>query len=190
MTQTQTRTASHGVRGVTIRSYRPSDHNACRALWAELTEHQGRLHPDGDPRTRERMGGDDAGAGFEDYLTQLNLSGMWVAEQTDGGVVGFVGLMLGGRSGEVDPVIVTASMRGRGLGRELLAKVAAEASRRGQRRLTVSPPLRDEAALRAVHAAGFATIATVTLSYDLAGTRAGAERRGETLELHDLRFGV
>jgi GNAT superfamily N-acetyltransferase len=188
---TDTRTAQRGVQGITIRSYRPSDHNACRALWAELIEHRGRLHGESPRGGRDRDAGPDAGAGFEEYLTQLNLSGMWVADHTDTGVVGFVGLMLDGRSGEVDPVVVTADFRGRGIGRSLLAKVAEEAGRRGLRRLTVSPAVRDRAALQSLHTAGFSTIATVTLAYDLAGAAAGrSEPEGETLDLYDLRFSV
>lgn len=187
---TETLPASRTLHGVTIRGYRPSDHNACRRLWAELTEHRDRLFGQTiDDQT-------DAGAGFEEYLTQLNLSGMWVAEHRDTGVCGFIGLMLEGRIGEVDPVVVTAAMRGQGVGRALLAKVGEESRRRGLRRLTVSPPVRDVSALRALHTAGFATVATVTLAYDVAGTResgraAGSSAApGSTLELFDLRFAV
>lgn len=186
---TETVTASRGVQGVTIRSYRPADHNACRALWAELIDHRNRLYGESSRGERDATG--DAGAGFEEYLTQLNLSGMWVAEHVDDGVVGFVGLMLDGRAGEVDPVVVTAPMRGRGIGRSLLARVADEAARRGLRRLTISPAVRDREALRSLHTAGFSTIATVTLAYDISGTAAGNPAGdGGVLDLYDLRFDV
>jgi GNAT superfamily N-acetyltransferase len=187
---TETLPASRTLHGVTIRGYRPSDHNACRRLWAELTEHRNRLF--GLPTHEET----DDGAGFEEYLTQLNLSGMWVAEHRDSGVCGFIGLMLDGRTGEVEPVVVTAPMRGQGIGRALLGKVAEESRRRGLRRLTVSPPVRDVSALRALHTAGFGTVATVTLSYDVAdqrefgGGKGAGSRAGSTLDLFDLRFGV
>jgi GNAT superfamily N-acetyltransferase len=187
---TETLPASRTLQGVTIRGYRPSDHNACRRLWAELIEHRNRLF--GQPVDGET----DAGAGFEEYLTQLNLSGMWVADHRDSGVCGFIGLMLEGRSGEVDPVVVTSSMRGQGIGRALLGKVADESRRRGLRRLAVSPPVRDVSALRALHTAGFATLASVTVSYDLSdsrefgGSKGTPSRAGSTLELFDLRFRV
>jgi GNAT superfamily N-acetyltransferase len=187
---TETLPASRTLHGVTIRGYRPSDHNACRRLWAELTEHRSRLF--GLPVDAET----DAGAGFEEYLTQLNLSGMWVADHRESGPCGFVGLMVQGRTGEVDPVVVTAPMRGQGVGRALLAKVADESRRRGLRRLTVSPPMRDVSALRALHTAGFATVASVTLSYDVSGasefsgSRGAPPRTGSTLDLFDLRFDV
>ena len=95
------------------------------------------------------------------------------------------------RAGEVDPVVVTASMRGRGIGRALLAKVADEARRRGLHRLTVSPSVRDVAALRTLHTSGFGTVSTVTLSYDLAATPGGAPPpQDATLALYDLHFSV
>ena len=160
---------------VTIRPYRPSDHSECRALWAQLIEHRRRLY--GDPR----LGGRDPGAGFEEYLTRLDLSGMWVAENDAEGVVGFLGLILDGRAGSVDPVVVASAFRGRGVGRALMTRVADEARRRGLARLSVSPAARDEAALRSLHAAGFTALASVTLSLDLRGARAGAAPAGPSV---------
>ncbi len=184
---TETLPDSRTRNAVTIRGYRPSDHNACRHLWAELTEHRNELF--GQVNRDET----DAGAGFEEYLTQLNLSGMWVAEHRDSGVCGFIGLMLDGRTAEVEPVVVTATMRGQGIGRALLTKVAEESHRRGLRRLTVSPPVRDAAALRALHAAGFGTAATVTLAHDVASqpsARKPSKAQGgdSRLTLFDLHF--
>ncbi len=179
---TETLAAARPLPGVTIRAYRPSDHHDCRRLWAELTQHRDTLYGEAPSET-------DAGAGFEEYLTQLNLSGMWVAEAGKDGVAGFVGLMLDGRAGQVDPVVVTSSLRGRGIGRALLGRVVDEARRRGLRRLTVAPSVRDIAALHSLHTAGFATAATVTLSYDLTGGRPGRPAgSGSTLDLYDLRF--
>ena len=165
--------------GITIRPYRPLDHNTCRRLWGELVEHRGALYGEAGPA--------DASAGFEEYLTRLDLSGMWVAESAEQGIVGFVGLILDGRIGEVDPVIVTQRQRGRGIGRALLAKIADEARRRGLSQLTVSPAARDQAALRSLHAAGFGAVSSVTLSY--AFTRSGqSSTMDEPLDLYDLRF--
>src|SRR5689334_19195324 len=103
MTDVQHRPASSGSASkapssVTIRPYRPADHGACRSLWGELVEHRNRLYGN---RALEH----DPGAGFEEYLTQLNLSGMWVADAGEDGVVGFVGVMIEGRAGEVNPIV-------------------------------------------------------------------------------------
>jgi GNAT superfamily N-acetyltransferase len=213
--------------GATIRGYRPSDHAACRSLWAELVRHQSLLYGQGQR--------DDDGAGFEEYLTRLDLSGMWVAERQGatavgaptpgtgkpgagrpdpqassgddrpgpGGrdtAIGFIGLVTQGRDGEIDPVVVAPDWRRRGIGQALLDRVMAEARRRGLRRVTISPSVRDRDALHSLHQAGFDTIGTVTLTYDLSGRRESggaprsaadpARRSDAGLELQGLRFAV
>lgn len=175
MTEVQRRPTSS-----TVRAYRPTDHSACRGLWGELIAHRSRLT--GAPPPDDEA---DLGAGFEEYLTRLNLSGLWVAaDPASDDVVGFVGLVLDGDAGQVDPVVVTSSHRGRGIGRALLSRVADEAKRRGLRRLTISPPVRDVAALRSLHSAGFTTLANVTLTLDQPGAAAGSG----SLEVFDLSF--
>jgi GNAT superfamily N-acetyltransferase len=164
---------------VTVRSYRPVDHHACRQLWAELTEEHRELYA--EPQVRDA----DPGAAFEEYLTRLDLSGMWVAEDTQSGVVGFVGLLLDGRVGEVEPVVVTGRRRGEGIGRMLLTHVAHEARRRSLRELTISPALRNVEAVRCLHAAGFGAAASLRLSLDLTGRE---DRWRDGLDLHGVRF--
>src|SRR5258705_5337263 len=95
------------VSALTIRAYRPTDDRECRQLWAELTRADAGLYG----ATAE----DDSGAAFEEYLTRLDLSGMWVASDVGGGAVGMVGLLLDGRGGEVEPLVVAPARRGRGL---------------------------------------------------------------------------
>ena len=68
---------------------------------------------------------------------------MWVADHPDHGVVGLVGLILDGRAGEVEPVVVSAHRRGQGIGRALLDHVAREARGRAMTSLTVSPAARN-----------------------------------------------
>jgi GNAT superfamily N-acetyltransferase len=165
---------------VTIRSYRPTDHRDCRQLWAELARDHQALY--GDEPASE---GTDPGAAFEEYLTRLDLSGMWVADDAGVGVVGLVGLILHGRGGEVEPVVVTASRRGEGIGRALLGHVADEAARRGLRQLTIAPASRNVDAIRCLHAAGYNALASVTLAIDL-HSRGGGWQDG--IDLHELRF--
>jgi len=163
----------------TIRPYRPVDHRNCRQLWAELTEHHRQLFDD------PSIGGQDAGAAFEEYLTRLDLSGMWVADHPEDGVVGFAGLVLEGRSGEVHPIVVTAARRGQGIGRALLERVGEEARKRSLRQLTISPVTRDREAIRRFHDAGYTALSAVTLTMDLA---ARGHQRREGLELHGQQF--
>jgi GNAT superfamily N-acetyltransferase len=177
MTEALVRT--RGATSVTIRAYRPTDHRDCRQLWAALTEEHHRLYSeeeapiDGDP-----------GAAFEEYLTRLDLSGMWVAED-NGHVVGMVGLVLDGRGGEVEPVVVAVNRRGEGIGRALLGHVADQARRRGLGQLSISPAARNLDAIHCLHAAGYDALARITLSIDLTQD---APDREDGIELHELRF--
>lgn len=155
------------------------DHRACRDLWAELTEHHRDLY--GDPK----FGGSDPGAAFEEYLTRLDLTGIWVADHPEDGVVGMVGLLLRGSAGEVEPVIVTQSRRGQGIGRALLAHVAQEAGRRSMSHLTVTPTSRNESAIRCLYGAGYQALSSVTLTLDV--SHRGHEWQ-DGMEFHDLRF--
>jgi GNAT superfamily N-acetyltransferase len=168
------------VRMVRIRPYRPTDHSAGRQLWVELTEEQRELYDDAT------IGGPDPGAAFEEYLTRLDLSGVWVAEDDDG-VVGLVGLVLNGRAGEVEPVVVTRERRGQGIGKSLLAHIADEARKRGLTYLTITPSSRNQAAIRCFHAAGYDVLSAVELSLDL-GRASRKWQEGPTLEGLRFRF--
>ncbi|GAA2368873.1 GNAT family N-acetyltransferase [Dactylosporangium salmoneum] len=165
------------VSALTIRAYRPTDHRECRLLWAELTAADAGLYG----TTTE----DDSGAAFEEYLTRLDLSGMWVASDAGGAVVGMVGLLLDGRGGQVEPLVVASARRGEGIGRALLSHVADQARRRGLGQLSISPSARNLDAIRCLHAAGYDALARVTLAIDL-GRKASVWEDG--IDLHDLRF--
>jgi GNAT superfamily N-acetyltransferase len=162
-----------------VRPYRPTDHGPCRQLWAELTEHHRGLYDD------PTLGGVDPGAAFDEYLTRLDVSGVWVADHPEDGVIGLVGLLLKGRAGEVEPVVVSPPHRGQGIGRALLTHVAEEARRRGLKYLTTTPVSRNLSAIQCLHAAGYEVLSGVELTLDL--SRRSHEWR-DGLELHDLRF--
>lgn len=178
---TETLTSGNRAGSVTIRAYRPTDHRHCRSLWAELTREHCSLYHE---RTPDNV---DPGAAFEEYLTRLDLSGMWVADAGTDGVVGLVGLLLDGRAGEVEPIVVTERRRGQGIGRALLAHVAEQARRRGLRQLTISPESRNVEAIRCLHGAGYSALAKVTLAIDLSPR--GHEWQ-DGVDLHQLRFEV
>jgi GNAT superfamily N-acetyltransferase len=169
----------HYVMAVTIRSYRPNDHSAGRRLWVELAAQHRDLYDD------PGFGGSDPGAAFEEYLTRLDLSGVWVADHPEDGVVGLVGLIMKGRSGEVEPVVVTEARRGQGVGRALLDHVATEGRKRGLTSLTISPESRNVDAIRSLHAAGFDVLSALVLTLDL-GRR--DQERKDGLDIHHLRF--
>jgi GNAT superfamily N-acetyltransferase len=170
---------SHDTSDVIVRDYANGDYDACRSLWAELTEYHRGIY--GDPS----IGGDDPGAGFDDYLAEPQRAGSWVAE-SHGRVIGLTGLFNRGTSGEVEPVVVAEAARGRGIGRMLISRVAAEARSRGYEYLAIRPVARNVAAIRRFHAAGFRALGGhIDLTMDL------AERRHEWLPgatLHGLDF--
>ena len=162
---------------VTVRSYRPSDHSAARRLWSELTRQHHQMYGDGDG---------DRGAGFEEYLTRLDLGGLWVADHADDDVIGMVGLVVRGRAGEVEPVVVTVSHRHKGVGRKLLRHVAGEARKRNMQSLTISPASRNVDAIRSLHAAGYDVVSSIELTMDL--DRHAHEWQQDGLQLHELPF--
>jgi GNAT superfamily N-acetyltransferase len=164
---------------IVVRDYAESDYGACRSLWAELTEYHRSIY--GDPS----IGGDDPGAGFDDYIAESRRMGSWVAEFR-GGVIGLTGLFDRGRSGEVEPVVVAEAARNRGVGRMLISRVVEEARTRGYDYLAIRPVARNVAAVRRFHAAGFRALGGhIDLTMDLAA------RRHEWLpgaSLHGLDF--
>lgn len=172
-------TGPESLAGCVIREYEPSDYAAGRSLWAELTEHHRRIY--GDPT----IGGDDPGAAFDEYLAAPERVGSWVADQ-GGRVVGLTGLLDRGRSGEVEPVVVTQSLRSRGLGRLLIDQVVVEATTRGYEYLAIRPVARNVSAIRGFYGAGFRTLGGhVELTMDLAARRHGWL---EGASLHGLEF--
>jgi GNAT superfamily N-acetyltransferase len=170
---------SSGVTDVVVRGYRSSDYGACRLLWVELTEHHRRIYED------HSIGGDDPGAGFDQYLATPERVCSWVAE-TDGVVIGLTGLFDHGESGEVEPVVVTGGLRGQGVGRRLIERVVKESVARGHVYLSVRPVARNISAIRGFYAAGFQTLGGhVDLTMDLADRR---HRWIQGADLHGLDF--
>jgi len=162
-----------------IREYRPDDLEACRRLWRELTQRHRDIY--GDPK----IGGDDPGRLFDEYLENPALAGPWVVEW-DRDVVALGGLLVEGSDAEVEPVVVLTRCRGRGIGTRLLEFLIEEARRRGVRSLSVRPVARNGDAMRCFRRAGFRTLGHIELFQDLAGTgrkwKRGIAMHGEEYE--------
>lgn len=151
--------------GLIVRDYGEGDYQACRGLWGELVEHHRRIYRD------PSIGGDDAGAEFDDYLAAPQRIRSWVAE-SQGGVIGLTGLLDHGTSAEVEPVVVTESARHQGIGGLLINRAVEEALVRGYEYLAIRPVARNIAAIRRFHAAGFRTLGGhIDLTMDLAARR-------------------
>ncbi|GAB7049236.1 GNAT family N-acetyltransferase [Catenuloplanes indicus] len=156
------------------------DHGVGRQLWGELTERHRELYDD------PGYGGADPTAAFEEYLTRLDLSGVWVADHPEAGVIGLVGLIADGRRGAVEPIVVADGHRGAGVATTMLGFLAEEARRRGLTSLTVSPETRNVEAIGCLHAAGFTVLSSVELTLDL-GRKPTAWRDGPQLHALDFR---
>ncbi|MGD2200710.1 MAG: GNAT family N-acetyltransferase [Candidatus Bathyarchaeota archaeon] len=144
---------------VIIRGYRPDDYDACRALWAELTEWHRRIYGDPD------IGGPDPGAHFAPHLAKVGGDNLWVAVHEDA-VIGLTGLMGEGDEAEVEPAVVSEPYRGRGVGRMLMETVIAEARDRGVKFLSVRPVARNVEAIRFFVDRGFTNVGHIELFID------------------------
>jgi N-acetylglutamate synthase-like GNAT family acetyltransferase len=164
---------------VTVRSYRPADREACRALWVELTQRHRDIYE------APEIGGDDPAAAFDEHLALVGAENVWVIE-VDDRVVGFAGMILKETHAELEPIVVSTEHRGRGLGNALVETVVARARERGLRQVIVSPVARNAEAIAFFHSQGFAAIGQVELILDLV-----APERWQTRErLAGRDFGV
>jgi GNAT superfamily N-acetyltransferase len=146
-----------------IRPYRPEDREACRALWRELTRHHRDLYDD------PSIGGADPGDRFDEYLAHPKFAGAWVAEEA-GRVVGLSGLLGDPAETEIEPVVVSAAHRGRGIGRRLVERMLEEARARGARSVSIRPVARNALAIRRFHEAGFRILGRIEMFQTLEGS--------------------
>jgi N-acetylglutamate synthase-like GNAT family acetyltransferase len=165
---------------VTIRAFEEQDASACRALWAELTRSHRALYDDAS------IGGDDPGAGFDDYLGEFAGARKWVAERGST-VIGFVGLIIRGKQGEIEPVVVSFDARGQGVGRSLVQTAVDAARAEGVDQLKASPVARNSHAIDFFHSLGFTALGHVDLLMD-SRHPASYWQRGERLAGSDFEI--
>ncbi len=164
-----------------VRGYDSGDRDACRALWVELTTWHRDLYQ------APEIGGSDPGRLFDGHLTRVGPEHVWIAE-TEEGVVGMTGLIPGETVDELEPLVVRATHRGRGIGTQL-ARVVIQASReRGALYLRVRPAARNTLALEFFHDRGFDVVGQIELLLDFRPAERRKWREGETLA--DLAFKV
>ena len=144
---------------MTIRPFEKQDASACRALWAELTRSHRALYDDAS------IGGDDPGSGFDAYLGEFADARKWVAERGST-VIGFVGLIIRGKQGEIEPVVVSFDARGQGIGRSLVQTAVDAARTEGVDQLKASPVARNSHAIDFFHSLGFTALGHVDLLMD------------------------
>jgi GNAT superfamily N-acetyltransferase len=164
---------------VHVRAYEDFDHDACRALWVELTERHRFIYDD------PTIGGADPGAAFDGYLANPGRTCTWVAT-VDEAVIGFTGLFVEGDQAEIEPIVVTERLRSQGTGRALLQTAIAEAKRRGVEFLSIKPVARNIEAIKLFAATGFDKLGHLDLTMYL-GDRPRTWRDG--IDVHGRRFG-
>ncbi len=147
---------------VRIRQYMDSDRVQCRGLWRELTEWHRKIYQE------PTIGGETPEDAFDEHLAKVGPNNLWVAVHQSK-VVGLVGLIEKENEVEVEPVIVSAAQRGKGIGQQLVTSVIAIAKQRGFRFLNVRPVARNEGALRFFYNQGFRILGHIQLFIDFSG---------------------
>ncbi len=169
---------------ITVRDYRNSDYEVCRFLWGELAQHHADIYGDA------AIAGDDPGRGFDEYLRRGDRCGVWVAE-SEKKIVGFAGLLdIVGEEGvgEIEPVVITASSRGKGIGTKLVERVVSEAKKRKFRFLSIRPALRNEKAFDLYVRLGFNKIGAIELFQDLSPTSDRKWKSGIIIHNRELSY--
>lgn len=173
-------TKSPVSQSIETRPYRTEDYAACRELWRELADHHRMTYDDPD------IGGDDPGSGLDTYLADPKRVESWVATQNDT-VLGLTGMLLFDEGEfEVEPVIVSSSDRGHGIGRSLIEQVFTEARERGLHTISVRAVARNAEAMAFYRHMGFRSLGLIELIALLDAPRAtwlhGVEFHGESYE--------
>ncbi len=166
---------------VTVRTYTDADYGTCRELWVELTQHHRDIYSD------QSIGGDDPGLEIDTHLKDRKRAITWIAER-EGGVLGFCSLLVDGEGGEIDPIVVRASERSRGIGTALLDTAIAAARQRGVRFLSIRPVARNVDAVRLYYDAGFRLLGQVDMFMDLTESTPRNWKSGVALHGREMQY--
>ena len=169
---------------ILVREYTNSDYHVCRFLWGEMTQHHAEIYED------HTIVGDDPGRGFDEYLERTDRCGIWVAESGKK-VVGFAGLLdTVGEEGvaDIEPVVMTASSRGKGIGTMLIERVINEVKMKNFRFLSIRPELRNEKAFDLYVRLGFNKIGAIELFQDLSPTSDRKWKSGIIIHNRELSY--
>ncbi len=159
---------------VTIREHEDADLAQCRTLWAEMVQQHRDIYDD------PSIGGEEPGLEFDQHLEKVGPDRIWLAEVAKE-VAGLTSLILDGGQAEVEPLIVSAAHRGRGVGRRLLTHAVNQAGKLGVLCLTVKPVARNEATIAFFHECGFRTLGHIQLFKWLGPTVPGQWKPGPEL---------
>lgn len=142
-----------------IRKYQPADRGSCRALWRELTEWHRQIYQD------PTIGGAHPEDFFDKHLAEVGPDRLRVAV-IGSRVVGLIGLIVKGNEAEIEPLIVSRAYRRKGIGKQFIEAVVAEARSMGVRFLNVKPVARNIEAIAFLHKQGFRNLGHIELFLD------------------------
>ena len=167
------------MKPVVIREYRDADHDACITLCQELAEHHADIYevPYKILKNQNQW--------LDSLMSKEGFVGIWLAE-VDGRTVGFCGLFTYGEEGEIEPVVVTSSLRDKGIGSELIRHAVSEAKKKNVRYLSIHPVARNKEALSLFVRLGFNMVGHLDLFQDLSSQsdrtwKSGIEILGQKL---------
>lgn len=145
---------------VTVRGYRQGDREQCHHLWLELTEWHRQIYED------PRIGGEHPEKYFDEHLARVGRDNLWVAVR-NAKVVGLIGLMTSNYGEfEIEPLIVSKTHRGKGVGTRLVKALIAEARRRGLHSLNIMPVVRNIDTIKFLYKMGFQNLGHIQLFID------------------------
>lgn len=84
----------------------------------------------------------------------------------DAKVVGLVGLIFEGSEVEIEPLIVSKTYRGKGIGKRLIETVIAEARKKGIKILKIAPVARNINTIKYLYKQGFTNLGQIELLMD------------------------
>jgi len=144
---------------VAIRKYQETDREQCRSLWRELAEWHQEIYQD------PTIGGESPEDFFDKHLSAIGPDNVWVAVR-DSKVIAFVGLIIKGTEAEIEPMIVTKGLRGKGVGTQLPEAVILEAKEMKVRHLNVAPVARNLQAIDFYYKLGFVNVGQIEMFMD------------------------
>ena len=163
-----------------IRHYTLEDLESCRVLWVELTEWHRLIYQS------PAIGGSNPGRKFDEHLNRVGPENIWVAE-VEGHVIGLAGLIPGEGEAELEPIIVSKSYRGSGIGRQLVETVIETVRSNNVHQLIVRPVGRNEQAIRFFHELGFNVLGHIELFKDLGSLERQVWQHGEQIAGKNFR---
>jgi GNAT superfamily N-acetyltransferase len=143
----------------TIRIYRDTDREQCRALWRELTEWHREIYQD------PTIGGEHPEDHFDKHLAKVGPDQLWVAVHNSK-AVGLIGLIFKDDETEIEPLIVSKAYRGKGIGKQLIETVVSEAHKKGIKFLNVGPVARNIKTIKWLYKQGFKNLGYIQLFMD------------------------